>query len=71
MVEVINCLAQTDKKTERVKIIVKAAEQFLGIRGLVWEVEECLVHSHNHGVCIFMVIVILQLNARSLIGNGQ
>lgn len=48
MVEVINCLAQTDKKTERVKIIVKAAEQFLGIRGLIWEVEECS-HSQPWG----------------------
>lgn len=34
MVEVINCSAQTERKTEKIKIIVKAAERFLGVRGL-------------------------------------
>lgn len=43
MVEVINCSAQTEKRTEKIKIIVKAAEKYLGIKGLVWEeVEEIL-----------------------------
>ena len=35
MVDVINCSAQTEKKTE--KIIVKSAEKFLGIKGFRWE----------------------------------
>lgn len=34
MVEVINCSAQTERKMEKIKIIVKAAERFLGVRGL-------------------------------------
>lgn len=43
MVVVVNCSAQTEKKTEKIKIIVKAAEKYLGIKGLVWEeVEEQL-----------------------------
>ena len=33
MVDVINCSAQTEKKTEKIKIIVKSAEKLLGIRG--------------------------------------
>ena len=38
MVEVINCTAQiTDKKTEKIKIIVKAAEKFLGVEAIGWE----------------------------------
>lgn len=39
MVDVINCSAQTDKNTEKIKIIVN----FLGIKGFGWkEVEEGL-----------------------------
>lgn len=34
MVDAINYTAQTDKKTEKIKIIVKAAEKYLGIKGL-------------------------------------
>lgn len=40
MVEVINCSGQTDKKTEKIKIIVKAAEKYLGIKGLSWQTVE-------------------------------
>ncbi len=29
MVDVINCSAQTDRRTEKIKIIVKSAEQYL------------------------------------------
>lgn len=43
MVEVINCSAQTNRKTEKIKIIVRAAEKYLGLEGLSWEtVEEML-----------------------------
>ena len=43
MVEVINCTAQTDKKTENIKITVKAAEKDLGVEDIGWEeVEEVL-----------------------------
>lgn len=35
--EVINCTAQTDKRTEKIQIIVKAAERFLGVKELTWE----------------------------------
>lgn len=34
MVDVINCSAQTDKKTEKLKIIVKSAETYLGVKVL-------------------------------------
>lgn len=37
MVDVINCSAQTEKKTEKIKIIVRAAEKHLGIKDLGWE----------------------------------
>lgn len=43
MVEVINCSAQTERKTGKIKIIVKAAEKYLGVKGLSCEmVEEML-----------------------------
>lgn len=43
MAEVINCSAQTNRKTEKIKIIVRAAEKYLGLEGLSWEtVEEML-----------------------------
>lgn len=34
IVEVINCSAQTKSRTERIKIITKAAEKYLGIEEL-------------------------------------
>lgn len=37
MVEVINCTAQTERRTEKLQIIVKAAERFLDIKGLKCE----------------------------------
>lgn len=37
MAEIINCSAQTQSRTARIKIIVKAAEKYLGIKGLLWE----------------------------------
>lgn len=37
MVEVINCTAQTERRTEKIQIIVKAAERFLDIKGLKCE----------------------------------
>ena len=37
MVDVINCTAQTDKKTEKIKITVKAAEKDLGVEAIGWE----------------------------------
>lgn len=43
MVEVINCSAQTDRKTEKIKIIVKSAEKYLGIKGLSCEVVEEMI----------------------------
>ncbi len=40
MVEVINCSAQTERKTGKIKIILKAAEKYLGIKGLSCEIVE-------------------------------
>ncbi len=40
MVDVINCSAQATRKTEKIKIIVRAAEKFLGLEGLRWETVE-------------------------------
>lgn len=37
MVEVINCTAQTERRTEKLQIIVKAAERFLDMKGLKCE----------------------------------
>lgn len=37
MAEVINCSAQTERRTEKIQIIVRAAERFLDIKGLTWE----------------------------------
>lgn len=37
MVEVINCTAQTERRTEKIQIILKAAERFLEIKGLKCE----------------------------------
>lgn len=34
MVEVINCTAQTERRTEKIQIIIKAAERYLEIKGL-------------------------------------
>lgn len=34
--EVINCTAQTEKKTAKIQIIVKAAERFLGVKDITW-----------------------------------
>ncbi|CAJ1066432.1 uncharacterized protein LOC113119923 [Xyrichtys novacula] len=43
MVEVVNCTAQTDKKTEKIKIIVRAAEKYLGLEAVGWEEVEDLL----------------------------
>ena len=40
MVEVINCSAQASRKTEKIKIIVRAAEKYLGLEGISWEAVE-------------------------------
>lgn len=32
--EVINCTAQTEKKTTKIQIIVRAAERFLGVKDI-------------------------------------
>ena len=41
MVEVMNCSSQTNKKNrDKIKIIVKAAEKYLGIKKLSWETVE-------------------------------
>lgn len=37
MAEVINCSTQTERRIEKIQIIVKAAERFLDIKGLTWE----------------------------------
>ena len=37
MAEIINCSAQTSSRTERIKIIVKAAEKYLDTKGMPWE----------------------------------
>ncbi|XP_049328199.1 uncharacterized protein LOC125787671 [Astyanax mexicanus] len=38
MADVVNCTAQTNSRTERIKIIVRSAEKFLDIKSLTWEV---------------------------------
>ena len=35
--EIINCSAQTQSRKKIIKIIVRAAEKYLGIKGLLWE----------------------------------
>lgn len=35
--EIINCSAQTKSRNERIKIIVKSAEKYLDVKGLLWE----------------------------------
>lgn len=37
IVEVVNCSAQTESRTERIKIIVRAAEKYLEIEGISLE----------------------------------
>jgi len=37
MVEVINCSAQTESRTERMKIIIRAAEKYLNVAGVTSE----------------------------------
>ncbi len=37
MAEIINCSAQTKSRNERIKIIVKSAEKYLDVKGLLWE----------------------------------
>ena len=37
MAEVINCSAQTERRTKKIQIIVDAAEKYLGVVGLQWE----------------------------------
>ncbi len=34
MAEVVNCSAQTESRTERIRIIIKAAEKYLEIEGI-------------------------------------
>lgn len=34
--EVVNCTAQTEKKTIKIQIIVRAAERFLGVKDISW-----------------------------------
>ena len=63
--DVINCTAQTDKKTEQIKIIVKATEKYKGVEATGWEeVEDGLKGGRNlhiiMGWWIIMVISILQ-----------
>ncbi len=59
VVEVIHLSAQTERKTGKVKIIIKAAEKYIGVKGLSWEVVE------------EMLMLNVDLHARSLIVNGQ
>ncbi len=59
VVEVINLSAQTERKTGKVKIIIKAAEKYIGVKGLSCEVVE------------EMLMLNVDLHARSLIANGQ
>lgn len=37
MAEIIKCSAQTNSRTERIKIIVKSAEKYLDAKGMPWE----------------------------------
>lgn len=44
IVDIINCSAQTDRKTEKSKIIVKSAEKYLGMKELHWEEVEKILN---------------------------
>lgn len=37
MAEVVNCSAQTESRTERIKIIIRAAERYLYVTGVTLE----------------------------------
>ena len=37
MAYVINCADQVKQKTEKIKIIVRAAEKYLGVKDVSWE----------------------------------
>lgn len=37
MAHVINCADQVKQKTEKIKIIVRAAEKYLGVKDVSWE----------------------------------
>jgi len=37
MAEVINCSAQSESRTERIKIIIRAAERYLNVGGVTLE----------------------------------
>lgn len=49
MVDIINCTAQTDRKTEKIKIIVKAAEKYLGVEAIGWEEVEDILKGGSPG----------------------
>lgn len=71
MAEIINCSAQTQSRTARIKIIVKATEKYLGIKGLLWETVIVNPLKLHLAMINLMLLIILQWNARSLIANGQ
>ncbi len=76
MAEVVNCSAQTESRTERIRIIIKAAEKYLEIKGISVDMinEKLKMQTNIHPTGMWwyiMVLLIFQWNARSLIANGQ
>lgn len=47
MADVVNCSAQTKSRNERIKIIVKSAEKYLDVRGLLWETVKDILNEDN------------------------
>lgn len=47
MADVVNCSAQTKSQNERIKIIVKSAEKYLDVRGLLWETVKDILNEDN------------------------
>ncbi len=75
MAEVVNCSAQTESRTERIRIIIKAAEKYLEIEGISVDMINVKLKMQTTytqpGWWYIMVLLIFQWNARSLIANGQ
>ena len=81
--KVVNVAVRQEKKSDRIKIVVEAAEEFLGIKDLNPEDIHGMFSASNDGrflndrletfhlVYLIMVFLLLQWNARSLIANGQ
>lgn len=62
--EVVNCSAQNENRTERIRIMTKAAEKYVEIEGISVEMIRCNQKIFRMWWFI-MVLLIFQWNARS------